>query len=328
MCACGGTRQTVSQENPLASPPAKKWLQEALPAVVGVSAVYNYQLTNFRHQYVDGKLQPEAGSPTGFRLLPPPQGAVAERELDIQKINGGGLIIYRDLEAAVILTCAHVFSKPDTIYHYDRSDTSDARRLLLGRSVQKSKNFYVIGQNNQYLVAEILHRDARTDLALLQVPAALTLGASFTFALAAPDEIEWGDFVYVIGYPREVKQLSTGVVSRVQFPGAFILDTVARFGFSGGPVFILRPESGLELAGVIRGVPANKLRYVAPPKDLPANQILNEQDLRALASQEIDMIDYGTAYAVSSDFIKKFLREANELLRRRGIELDRKYTQD
>ena len=125
-----------------------------------------------------------------------------------------------------------------------------------------------------------------------------------------------------------MKQLSTGVVSRVPFPGAFILDTVARFGFSGGPVFIVRPEGGLELAGVVRGVPANKLRYVAPPKDLPSAQVLNDQDLKGLASQEIDMIDYGTAYAVGIDFIKQFLHEADDVLKRRGIALDSRYVKD
>ncbi|MGH7497149.1 MAG: S1 family peptidase [bacterium] len=327
-CACSGARQVAPQENLLASQQVKKWLQEALTAVVGVSAVYNYQLTSFRHQFAHGKLQPDASSPTGFRLLPPPQGAIAERELDIQRVNGGGLIIYRDLQYAVILTSAHVFNKPDTIYHYDRADTSVSRRLLLGRAVQKSRNFYVINQSNQYLIAEVLHQDQRTDLALLQVPVSAALGTNFPFGLAAPEEIEWGDFVYVIGYPREVKQLSTGVVSRVPFPGAFILDTVARFGFSGGPVFIVRPESGLELAGVVRGVPANKLRYVAPPKDLPAAQVLNDQDLKGLASQEIDLIDYGTTYAVGTDFIKKFLHEADEVLKRRGIELDERYVKD
>ena len=255
LCACGGARQTVPQADLLASQQVKKWLQEALPAVVGVSAVYNYQLTTFHHQPADGKLQPDASSPTGFRLFPAPRGVVTARELDIQRVNGGGLIIYRDLQYAVVLTSAHVFNKPDTIYHYDRTDSSVARRLLLGRAVLKSRNFYVISQNNQYMIAEVLHRDQRTDLALLQVAVSTGLGTSFPFALAAPDEIEWGDFVYVVGYPREVKQLSTGVVSRVPFPGAFILDTVARFGFSGGPVFIVRPEGGLELAGVVRGVP-------------------------------------------------------------------------
>ncbi len=325
LCACGGVRKSPPQEEVFSSAQVKQWLQRALPAVVGVSAVYHYQITNFHHQYVNGKPVPEASSPTGYRLLPRPQGAVVVQELDIQKVVGGGLIIYRDQQNAVILTSAHVFNKPDTINHYDRADTSQALRYILARSIKKKKDFYVIGQNNQYVTAEVLYKDSRQDLALLQASAAATLGVAFPFALAAPGEIEWGDFVYVIGYPREVKQLSTGVVSRVHFPGSFILDTVARFGFSGGPVLVVRPEHGLELAGMVRGVPANKLRYVAPPKEVPSGQVLNEQDLQALASQEIDMIDYGTTYAVGVDFIARFLREANEVLQRKDIVLERKY---
>lgn len=327
MIAAGcGSRRAQAPEHPLASAQVKKWLQQALPSVLGVSAVYHYQITNFHHELVNGKLQPDAASPTGYRLRSP-HGAVPAREMDMQKINGGGVIIYRDRHQAVVLTSAHIFNKPDTILHYDRTDTGSGRRLLLARAVQKSKSYYVINPSSQYLGAEIWYRDQRADLALLAIEAS-ELTMSFPFALAAPGEIEWGDLVYVIGYPREVKQLSTGVVSRVPYPGSFILDTVARFGFSGGPVFIIRPEKGLELAGIIRGVPATRLRYVAPPKDMPPNQVLDKEDLQELAAQEVDLIDYGTTYAVGIDAVTKFLREAKETLQQKGVVLDSKYTRE
>ncbi len=326
--ACTSVRQAAPPENILLSQQIKNLLHQTLPSVVGVSAVFNYRATDFHHHYSNGRLSPDRNSPTGFRLLPPPAGMTTNSELDFQKINGGGVIIYSEEERAVVITCAHIFTKPDTIDQYERTEAGKGFPFLVARKIKASQSFYASSQANQYFAAEILYADVKADLALLLVQTTKTLGPSFPFPIAASGQIEWGDFVYVIGYPREVKQLTTGVVSEVTFLGTFIVDAVARFGFSGGPVLVVRPGAGLELAGIIRSVPANKIRIVAPPKHLPTGQILNEQDLRELAAQEIDLIDYGTTYASSVDPIKKFLREARAELKQKGIVLEAKYGQD
>ncbi len=85
----------------------------------------------------------------------------------------------------------------------------------------------------------------------------------------------------------------------------------------------MRPPGELELAGIIRGVPINKLQYVSPPPEIPPGQPLTAEDLTLLTAQEYDQIEYGMVYAVGAERIEKFLRESAPILEKRGIFLPR-----
>lgn len=322
---CSGARQSSAPHDSLVfSAKVQESLRTVVQSVVGVAAIFSYRTEAFTHQLRNGLLVPDSTSPTGF-LLQPPSKKQKGREEEAQKVNGVGLILYRDDRRAVVLTSAHILLRPDTINSYYRDNTARLTSVLQSRAIKTSANFFAIGQANQFLTAEIIHADQKADLALLEVTASPGLGIVFPFEFAYGREMGWGDFAYVIGYPREVRQLTSGLVSQIPNPGAFVLDVVARQGYSGGPVFLVNPHKGLELAGVVRGVPVNKLNYIAPPAGLPAGQFLRSEDWQTSSAQEIDLIDYGTTYAINSEVVGKFLKSSVKLLEREGIILDERF---
>jgi hypothetical protein len=305
----------------LISPRTQEKVRDVVATVVGVTAVADYRFEFFQHEQVEGRFVPEAGSPTGYRLAKIANPILISKKL--QKVNGGGIILYRDDRNTVILTCEHILTSPDTLRTYYRDASGNETKVLASRGIKKRTMHQVINQINQMQSVEVLHADARVDLGLVLVATSPTLGAPFRYRIAYQNEVKWGDLAFVFGYPREIKQLTIGMISPAPYPGTFSLDVVGRFGFSGGPVFVVRPGGELELAGIIRGVPVNKLQYVAPPPEVPPGQPLTADDLTLLTAQEYDQIEYGMVYAVGAERIGKFLKESAPILEKKGIFLPR-----
>ncbi len=310
-------KHVESADYSLISPRTQEKVRDVVATVVGVTAVADYRLEFFQHEQVGGRFVPEAGSPTGYRLAKVAKPILISQK--IQKVNGGGIIIYRDERNTVILTCEHILISPDTLRTYYRDAGGNETKVLASRGIKKRTTHHVINQINQMQPVEVLHTDARVDLGLVLVATSPTLGAPFLHRIAYQNEVKWGDLAFVFGYPREIKQLTIGMISPAPYPGTFSLDVVGRFGFSGGPVFVVRPGGELELAGIIRGVPVNKLQYVAPPPEVPPGQPLTAEDLNLLTAQEYDQIEYGMVYAVSAERIGKFLKESLPILEKKGI---------
>jgi S1-C subfamily serine protease len=317
---CAGRGQPVDLSgHSLISPRSQENARAVAPSVVGVAAVVDYRLELFQYEQMAGLFVPDAGSPTGYRLAKVANPITISQK--IQKVNGAGLILGRDERHAVILTCEHILTSPDTLRTFYRDAAGHETRVLASRAIKRRATYYVIDQSNQWEMAEVLRHDARSDLGLVLADNSPALGAPFPYRIAFKDEVKWGDLAFVFGYPREIKQLTSGLISASPYPGAFALDVVGRFGFSGGPVFVVRPGGDLELAGVIRGVPVNKLLYIAPPLEAPPGQFLTKEDLAGVTAQEYDLIDYGMVYAVGADRIGKFLKDSLPELEKRGIYL-------
>ncbi len=320
--ACGRTSHEARVDfsgHSLISPVSQENVRAVVPSVVGISAVVDYRLEFFHYEMRNGQFVPEPGSPTGYRLAAGPNAIKTAKK--IQKTTGGGLIISQDSRQTLILTCEHVINSPDTVRTFFRNAEGRDTQVLSSRAVKRRETCHVINQINQMEPAEALYVDPRADLGLLLVKTSTNLGAPFPFAVAYQTEVKWGDLAFVFGYPREIKQLSMGLVSPSPYPGTFSMDVVARYGFSGGPVLVVRPSGDLELAGIIRGVPVSKLRYVAPPPELVPGQNLEVEDLKLSMVEEYDLIEYGTVYAVGTEKIGRFLKECQPTLEKKGIYL-------
>lgn len=319
--ACRASRETRVDfsGHGLLSPTSQENIRAVVTSVVGLSAVVDYRLELFAHEMANGQFVPEASSPTGYRLERGPNAVKTVKKL--QKITGGGLILYQDQVRTLILTCEHVINSPDTVRTFFRDAEGEETKVLSSQAVKRRVTYQVINQINQMEAAEVLRFDTRADLGLILVKTSPSVGEPFPYAIAYQTDVKWGDVAFVFGYPREIKQLTMGLVSPSPYPGTFAMDVVGRYGFSGGPVFVLRPGGALELAGIIRGVPVNKLRYVAPPPEMVPGQNLDAEDLKLAVVEEYDLIEYGTIYAVGTEKIGKFLKDSLPTLQRKGIYL-------
>ena len=311
--------QTSLPDYSLITPTSQKNIRAAVHSVVGISALVDYRLEFFQYEMAGGKFIPESGSPTGYRLARGTNAVKTAKKT--QKISGGGLILYQNPSETLILTCEHVINSPDTVRTFFRDPEGRDTKIPSSRAVKRLATYHVINQINQLLPAEILSFDPRADLGLVLVKTAPLVGEAYAFSIAYENEVQWGDLAFAFGYPREIKQLTLGLISPSPYPGTFAMDVVARYGFSGGPVFVIRPGGDLQLAGIVRGVPVTKLRYITPPPDLPPGQNLEAGDLPLSTADEFDLIEYGTVYVVGTEKIGKFLKDSQPRLQQKGIYL-------
>jgi S1-C subfamily serine protease len=321
---CSGTgSQTAETGAALLTSQVQEKIREAASSVVGVNAERSYSTQVFTYDLVNGEPARDASSPTGYRLA---RGQAGVTLIDTtQEIHGGGLIIYRDEHHALILTCAHLLLAPDTILTYFRDRGGNPTGLLASRSVKKNISYYIMIESGRLLAAEVLQTDDRTDLGLLAVESRAPIGLPFCCALAYQSEIRWGDFAYVFGFPHGMKQLTAGFISPAPYPGRFVLDVAAHFGFSGGPVIVVRPGGTIELAGIILSMPVTKLRYIMPPPNLHPGQTITITDLAQSTAEELNIIEYGTGYGIGAKTVGRFLLDNASLLQRKGFALSSQY---
>jgi hypothetical protein len=320
--ACGRISHQPQGDLPdysLINPTSQKNIRTVVHSVVGISAVVDYRLEFFQYELAGGKFIPEPGAPTGYRLARGTNAVKTARKT--QKISGGGLILYQNPSETLILTCEHVINSPDTVRTFLRDPEGRDTKIPSSRAIKRLATYHVINQINQLLPAEILSFDTRVDLGLVLVKTAPLVGEPYSFSIAYENEVQWSDLAFVFGYPREIKQLTMGLISPSPYPGTFAMDVVARYGFSGGPVFAIRPGGDLQLAGIVRGVPVTKLRYITPPPELPAGQNLATEDLPLSTADEYDLIEYGTVYVVGTERIGKFLKDSQSRLQQKGMYL-------
>ncbi|MDZ7266928.1 MAG: serine protease [candidate division KSB1 bacterium] len=324
-CSSGISSRAIQPEHILSSREVQKFLDAVVPSIVGVGAIFNYRLETYNHEMSAGRFLPDSSSPTGYRLQ---AGTAVSRSEQTERINGAGLVLHRDEQHTLILTCAHVVLHADTIKTYYRDSAGRRTDILHSRAILRRQEFYVLNQSNHLISAERLTADEHADLALLHVSSSFAVGSPFPFEVGYEEPLAWGDYCYLFGYPRETKQLTSGLVSLLPREDFFMIDAVARSGFSGGPVFVMRPARGLQLTGIIRGVASEKLYYVAPPENALVGQSLTPRELEQSSAQELNLIHYGAAYAVGPQLIGKFLTGAKPVLARLGIYLAKKYLPD
>jgi len=148
------------------------------------------------------------------------------------------------------------------------------------------------------------------------------LGFEFRNQIGYDLDLGWGDWVFLFGYPKGIKQMSGGWVSESPYPRTIAVDAVVRFGYSGGPVFAFskdKPE--LALVGIIKSVPRTNLDYIAPDETLPVGSTLGPGVLPKLAVKREILVDYGSAYCVDIKTIKSFISLSRDRLSQSRIML-------
>ncbi|MBW7887723.1 MAG: trypsin-like peptidase domain-containing protein [Bacteroidetes bacterium] len=288
-------------------------------SIVGVNATFTYEVETYRYIFLDGKPIRSFTSPTGYRLLPGDSGIV-QTEFE-HSTQGCGTIIMIDKNTGLILTSYHILTSKDTLTGYYQDEHGRNSNLISYRAVKKKTKYFIIDQQNNLKNAAVLYANEQSDLGLLITNTSAALGSEFPFSFDYEQLPDWGEPVYVFGYPQSIKQLTTAIVSPLTYQGYFSLDAVSRIGFSGGPVIAVTPDAGLSLIGIVRSIPATKIRYISPPTDIPLGVHLIPEDLPRSTIQENDIIDNRAAYAVNMKRIGIFLQECIPILQKHQIVL-------
>ncbi|TVR19290.1 MAG: hypothetical protein EA391_01050, partial [Balneolaceae bacterium] len=245
-------------------------------------------------------------------------------QTDSHSTAGTATVLHNQGGRAIIITAAHTVVQPDTIWYYQSGTSNHPDPIVEAVSVQETLYQYVFSDGG-ILTIELISYDARKDLALLITTDEVTGSDNLRqleFSGGNTTELQWGDVVFAMGYPRGVQMVSQGVVSRSLHPiRSIILDLSINRGFSGGPAFAVRNDGGLEWVGVITSAMGEREFFLAPSPQLEEdfNPDLPYRGEMYISSSQ--RIYYGITNVVDIDEVRGFLTENRAALRRYGISL-------
>ncbi len=236
------------------------------------------------------------------------------------------MVTYRDKHLA-LLTCAHIVDFPDTIFTYYTGADKKPTPYIHSFAVKQQQSNYVAGVEGA-VDMEILAKDNANDVALLGkiYKTDLPFGYStFSYPVGYAKELQWGSFIYLLGYPSGHEIVTKGIVSNPnkEKNGSFYADAVFSGGFSGGIVLAIRDGvPNFELVGIVRLVPGRTVSYLTPERD---GEHL-ELDTQVPYSGDVYVerrndIEYGVMQAVSSETIIEFLSAHRKELSDKGYDL-------
>ncbi len=147
----------------------------------------------------------------------------------------------------------------------------------------------------------------------------------FKYPLGAAKELDWGNLIYLVGYPSGKKMLTTGIISspdRTPDHG-FLIDALFNRGFSGGIALAIRDGvPNFELVGMVNAVAADH-EMVLTPGEFPNVNDLNLSvpytgDIYVLSQKKIN---YGVSFGISIEAISDFIRRNKTNLKSQGYEI-------
>ncbi len=241
---------------------------------------------------------------------------------------GTAIVIAKNNQRALLLTCAHVVQFPDTVIEYRKGDnipentfvesvTTKIRQTNFALNLPTLSNF------------EILAADDTKDLALLEIdlrnnegvdiePLRLTMGNSKNLRLAS--------IIYVLGYPKGYPMVTRGIVSAPDRTGNgdFIADALFNRGISGGLVISSKDHyNSFDWVGMSCSAAASNTFNLVPNKNLiDNNERLQPYSGEVFVEKKSNLI-YGITHAVSTNKIISFLEENEDKMRGVRVRIDR-----
>ncbi|MGD0339325.1 MAG: serine protease [Bacteroidota bacterium] len=246
--------------------------------------------------------------------------------------SGTATVIYSQGFKLAVLTCAHIFSFPDTIISYfpdsDGLPTENVQSIAFRTSLLS-----YIADLPERGEMEILAVDKINDIAILgktfETPKPVPV---FNYPVGRAKELEWGTFVYMFGYPLANKMVTKAIVSspRKDSRGSFLLDAVFNRGFSGGVILAIRDGiPNFELVGIVSSVPADYENVLTPTQ---ANTDM-EYDANIPYHGEVYVrrklnIKYGVTQAISMETIKEFVEKNKSVFESKGYYINSFFEQE
>jgi len=184
--------------------------------------------------------------------------------------SGTATVIFSQGRNIALLTCAHVVSFADTIITYYSKEDGTITPFIQSVSLKEGQNNYIPEIPERGYV-DIIVMDKKNDIALIgkklnSVSSNINI-KEFPYPNGKASELEWGDFVYVFGYPMNFKMISKALVSSPDHAKgySFLVDAVFNRGSSGGIVLAIRDGvPNFELVGIVRSVPAESEFVLLP----------------------------------------------------------------
>ena len=244
-----------------------------------------------------------------------------------ESVGGTATVIYSKNGKALFLTCAHILDFPDTLIFYYEDVIGQKTDYISGIAI-KTKQTNYIPELKSADKLKILTYDKKLDLAVLSgefsVFESLQI-KTFKYPLGKAENLNWGTFVYLFGYPLSNKMITKGIVSPPKYSGGsiFYVDANINKGFSGGLVLAIKDGiPNFELVGIVRsGV--GKINYYITPQPNKSYPLVNSgipYEDKLYVNKNLNL-RYGITNVISIESILKFLKKNKNKFTEAGYDL-------
>jgi hypothetical protein len=241
-------------------------------------------------------------------------------------IGTATIISYKHRRIALV-TCAHIVDFPDTVYSYI-VDKSGVRTPFLQSIAFKERQRNFVADLPEKGELEILAMDKKKDIAILGRKFVTDISFPipvFNYPFGKGEKLEWGSFVYLMGFPKGYLMVTRGIVSQPDRDreGSFLVDALFNRGFSGGIVLAIKDGvPNFELVGMASSVSADFEYKLIPPEEVTRYgydpRIPYKDDVYLEFNRHIN---YGITFIVSSELIQSFVKDNSDLLNQKGYDL-------
>ena len=244
-----------------------------------------------------------------------------------QPASGTATIIHSDINQVALLTCAHTISSPDTIIYYFLREDGKPSPIIESVGVKVRQSLNVIGLPRGEKIT-ILASDSELDLAILGKRLSVNTPIApkaFSYPIGSAKELQWGTFVYLIGFPHGKKMITNTIVSNPNpsKKNNFIINATMYKGVSGGIILALRDGvPNFELVGIANALSAQQYIKLIPAPLLNIDTINPTQPYNGeiFLDREIKIID-GITFAIPAETIKIFLDKSRKELAAKGYRI-------
>ncbi len=240
-------------------------------------------------------------------------------------VAGTCTIIYFDKKRIALLTCAHVVTHPDTIITYFKSERPGSEKIIQSVSIKEKQDNFVIGipEGGDF---EILLSDEKNDIAILHREFTATPKfdvPTLNYPFGKARDLEWGSFVYLIGFPKGYKIITKGIVSHPNRDkdGSFLIDALFNRGLSGGILLAIRDGvPNFEVVGITTSAAAEFATVLVPERGWEYDETVPYEG--EIFVDHKKNINYGITRAIASEVIMELVKNNKNILNKHGLDLE------
>lgn len=242
-------------------------------------------------------------------------------------VIGTAIVLHSDKRSVLFLTCAHVIDFADTVITYFEAQGDRGGPFIRSVAFKKRQSNFVADLPERGDLT-ILAADNELDIAVLGKKYSRVIRNPipvFNYPLGQAAQLEWGSFVYMLGFPKGYQMITRGIVSQPDRDKnhAFLVDALFNKGFSGGIVLAIRDGvPNFELVGIASSVAAEFEYKLRPYPHI--SKAGYDPRLPYTGDSFVEFqknIIYGITFVISAESIYSFLKKHRMFLNEEGYDL-------
>jgi hypothetical protein len=244
-----------------------------------------------------------------------------------ESTSGTATIVLKQDHRLALLTCAHILDSPDTLISYFAPTAEEPVPMIKSIAIKEKQQIFIKNLSGCGSFS-ILAIDREADLAIVgkECEESIDSLSVFGFKRGNSGELEWGSFVYILGYPLGSLMVTKGIVSdpNSDQKGSFTVDALLNKGCSGGIILAIRDGiPNFEMVGIVKSLSTRLAYYLKPEQEIHAfhyNEFIPYSGNIYVGTNE--SINYGINYVISSGEITAFYKKHRIALHRLGYQMD------